>query len=220
LILKNHKRFVFAFRDLVKCRRVNSQVILFNANCLIVCCNPTETQVVIVMSFLNGMNTLVGVNHEVIIKSYGSSLLVRVTLKHVMVNVFLALICGILLLLLLFCISRKTDVLTVGDFILPIIRLEIVEHVLPELKIDVDRYLVRITRIHFTQLIVNIQILVRKQSHVYNSKIGLTSLGFVYLLLSSSLSRYIMVPVNHLDTSSHVDVHCWRWWSGWYRSTT
>lgn len=166
------------------------------------------------------MNALVRVDHEVIIKGNGSSLLVRVTLKHVVVNKLLALICGILLLLLLFCIPWKADVLTVSDFILPIIWLEIVKHVLSELKIDVYRYLVRITRIHFAQLIVYVQVLVRKQSHVYHGQVRLASLRLVNLLLSCPLPSNIMVPVHHLDTPPHVNVHSWCWWSGWHGSTT
>ena len=129
---------------------------MIDARCLIVRRNPTETQVAIVVPFLNGVNSLVRVDHEVIIESYGGTLLVRVALKYVVVNELFALVSGIRLLLCFICIPWKADVLTVSNLVLTIIWLEIVEHILPELKINVDRDFVRVTRVHFTQLIVNV----------------------------------------------------------------
>ena len=94
------------------------------------------------------MNTFIWINHEIIIEGNRGSLLVRIPLEHVMVYVLFAHICGkrlLLLLLLFFSISRKANVLAVGDLILTIIWLEVVEHVLPELEVNIYWDFVRVT---------------------------------------------------------------------------
>ena len=64
------------------------------------------------------------------------------------------------LLLILLVVLRESDVLAVSNLVLPVIRLEVVEDVLPELQVDVDRDLMRVTRVHLAKLVVDVKVLV------------------------------------------------------------
>lgn len=110
---------------------------------MIVCADLAEADVAVIVSLLNGVNALIRIDHEIVIEGNGGTLLVGITLEDIVINKFLAHIRR-KLLLLFFSIAWKTDVLTVRNFILSIIRLEIVKHILSKLQINVDRNLVRI----------------------------------------------------------------------------
>lgn len=153
------------------------------------------------------MYALIWINQEVVIECYGCPLLVRVSLKYIVINILLADICSILLLLLLFCIFWQSDILAVSNLILSIVRLEIMEHIFTKLKINIQWDLMRVARIHFAQLIVDVKILVWKQSHINHGKVSLPPLLFVDLFFASSLSSDVVVSIDHLDPSSHISIN-------------
>lgn len=212
MVLQNYEGLVVPLRDFVECDRIHPYVLLIIANNLIEPIDSPPSNVAVGLAFVYGYDTPIRVDHEVVIKSYGCPLLIRITFENIVINELLVLI-GCIRLLLLFCILGQTNVLAVGYLVLAIVGLEIVEHIFTKLQINIQWNFMHVAGVHLAEVIVNIQILVWKQPHIHHSEIRLPPLLLINLLLPPQ-PLHIVVSIDLLFPSPHLGIQLRSRWQG------
>lgn len=80
------------------------------------------------------MHSFIRINQEIVIQSDSCTLLIRIALENIVIYEFLTQI-GVPLLFILLTIFWQANILTICDFVLPIIRFEAMEDILSELEV-------------------------------------------------------------------------------------
>lgn len=141
------------------------------------------------MSLLDGLHPLVWINQKIIAQCNRRPLLIWVALVDPLPNMLhrqlIMPILPMFFALFLLGLLVVPHELTVCHLVLAFVGFEAMEDILAKLKINVDWHLVGVVRVQFTELVVDVEVLVWKQPHVYDGVIGFSALHFKQLLLSS-----------------------------------